>query len=261
MVAAPFITSTGADLVLNRLSAEVRTIGRLGLITDLSPIRVCDGSLDVNAVVALGGGASRASVCHIRCLHAKVYIADGARAIVTSGNLTAGAFFHNVEYGLEVTDENLAGEIRSHFADIQSVGTDVPQESLRQYAAVAGRVRETYERQSARIDPSLRSAFSHAVRQADDELIRLRLSGGAMHTVFARTVLMLLRRFGPLATETIHHHVKQLHPDLCDDSVDRVIDGKRFGKKWKHAVRTAQQQLKKRTEVAYDGRLWRIAGL
>lgn len=27
--------------------------------------------------------------------------------------------------------------------------------------------------------------------------------------------------------------------------MDRVIDGKRFGKKWKHAVRTAQQKLKR----------------
>jgi hypothetical protein len=62
-----------------------------------------------------------------------------------------------------------------------------------------------------------------------------------------------------MTTEDIHPLIKAIHPDLCDDSVDRVIDGKRFGKKWKHAVRTAQQQLKKRGVVRYDDGLWRFA--
>jgi hypothetical protein len=37
-----------------------------------------------------------------------------------------------------------------------------------------------------------------------------------------------------------------------------VIDGRRFGKKWKHAVRTAQHQLKKRGVIDHDGNLWFI---
>ena len=49
-----------------------------------------------------------------------------------------------------------------------------------------------------------------------------------------------------MSTEDLYSSIADLHPDLCDDSVDRVIDGKRFGKKWKHAVRTAQQQLKRK---------------
>jgi hypothetical protein len=61
-----------------------------------------------------------------------------------------------------------------------------------------------------------------------------------------------------LTTEELHPMIKAIHPDLCDDSVDRVIDGKRFGKKWKHAVRTAQQQLKKRGLICYEDGLWRL---
>jgi hypothetical protein len=52
--------------------------------------------------------------------------------------------------------------------------------------------------------------------------------------------------------------IQRIHADLCDDSIDRVIDGEHFGKKWKHAVRTAQQQLKKRGEIHLrDGR-WHL---
>lgn len=59
---------------------------------------------------------------------------------------------------------------------------------------------------------------------------------------------------------TVHMHpmIAAIHPDLCDDTVDRVIDGRHFGKKWKHAVRTAQQQLKDRGIVAYADKMWSI---
>jgi len=77
-----------------------------------------------------------------------------------------------------------------------------------------------------------------------------------MHTVFAQTILYLLGTLGPLTTVQLHARIAGIHPDLCDNTVDRVIDGKRFGKKWKHAVRTAQQQLKKRGVIALEEDRW-----
>jgi len=53
--------------------------------------------------------------------------------------------------------------------------------------------------------------------------------------------------------------IQQMPPDLCDGTVDRVIDGTRFGKKWRHAVRTAQQQLKKRGTIALINGAWTLA--
>ena len=103
----------------------------------------------------------------------------------------------------------------------------------------------------------IRRRFEESLRSAEDSLIRIRLAGGPVHTVFARTIEYLLRSHGVMATEGLHPLIKAIHPDLCDDSVDRVIDGKRFGKKWKHAVRTAQQQLKKRGVICYENGLWR----
>jgi len=77
-----------------------------------------------------------------------------------------------------------------------------------------------------------------------------------MHTIFATTICYLLEKHGPLTTRQLHPQIADLHPDLCDDSIDRIIDGKRFGKKWNHAVQTAQQHLKKPRKVEIIGGRW-----
>lgn len=61
-----------------------------------------------------------------------------------------------------------------------------------------------------------------------------------------------------LRTEELHPLIQLLHPDLCDDSVDRVIDGVHFDKKWKHCVRNAQQYLKRNGEIQFDGSRWHL---
>jgi hypothetical protein len=52
-----------------------------------------------------------------------------------------------------------------------------------------------------------------------------------------------------------------MHPDLCDDKLDRVIGGVNFGKKWKHLVRSAQQALKREGCIALDGSKWRLTAV
>jgi carbamoyl-phosphate synthase large subunit len=66
----------------------------------------------------------------------------------------------------------------------------------------------------------------------------------------------ILLRSGPRTTVDLHRMVQRIHPDICDDSIDRVIDGVHFGKKWKHYVRTAQQHLKKKDLVAHENGRW-----
>ena len=102
-----------------------------------------------------------------------------------------------------------------------------------------------------------RQDLARRLRGAEDEVLRARTAGRAPHAIFADAVLHVLRQ-GPRTTASIHSAIRAIHPDLCDDSVDRVIDGQRFGKKWKHAVRTAQQHLKKRGDAQYGNGLWSL---
>jgi phosphatidylserine/phosphatidylglycerophosphate/cardiolipin synthase-like enzyme len=195
-------------------------------------------------------------------LHAKVYIADDCAAIVTSGNLTTGGLVTNFEYGVAMDEPSLVRKVKHDIVEYAGLGAVLGDEQLVSFCEASDRVREAFRKQTASVAKRFRAEFEKQARIAEDQLIRLRLSGGAHHTVFAKTVLYLLKRHGPLETVEQHRLVQAIHPDLCDDSIDRVIDGQHFGKKWKHAVRTAQQQLKAAglIELGQDGRWVLTAG-
>jgi hypothetical protein len=61
-----------------------------------------------------------------------------------------------------------------------------------------------------------------------------------------------------MKTTAIHRAIQRIHPDLCDDSVDRVINGQHFGKKWKHSVRTAQVFLRRRGDIGHENGRWQL---
>ncbi|MEW6241693.1 MAG: hypothetical protein AB1564_12875, partial [Chloroflexota bacterium] len=94
-------------------------------------------------------------------------------------------------------------------------------------------------------------------RVVEDNLIRLRVKHKTTNSIFSDTLLYLLSQKS-MPTEELHLLVKEIHPDLCDDNFDRVIDGRHFGKLWKHQVRNAQAYLKRAGLIFYDeeNRLW-----
>src|SRR3954466_13202556 len=86
-MASPFITAEGSNVLTSNISKEVLERGLINLLTDLSPAHVCDGSLDAKAVERIIDAGPSSQLWHVPRLHAKVYVADDHRAIVTSGNL------------------------------------------------------------------------------------------------------------------------------------------------------------------------------
>ena len=260
-IASPYVTREGAELLLSEAGRDGRGIQDVTLLTNLSPDNVCNGSTDPAACKLLTDAVSGMRLYHLPRLHAKVYIGDTSGAIVTSANLTRGGLHLNYEYGLRVNDRVMVMAIRDDLGAYAKLGALIPGDRLGAYCVAAENVRRAFRQKLQRATKWASRQFEEALRTADDELIRLRLAGGAVHTVFARTILYLLRRYGPLATADLHPLVEQIHPDLCDNTVDRVIDGKRFGKKWKHAVRTAQQQLKSQGLVALVNERWRLVSV
>jgi hypothetical protein len=193
-------------------------------------------------------------------LHAKVYIADESSAIVTSGNLTASGLYRNKEYGVEIKERQLVGQIRSDLQEFSTLGAAVPIDKLWRYCEAIERLRSVFDHEFRAARSNLRGRFRAEIEPLEDDLLRLRLAEGPINTVFAGTIEYLLRSRGPLTTTDLHPLVAAIHPDLCDQSVDRVIDGKSFGKKWKHAVRSAQQRLKQQGRIAYVNGRWSLSG-
>lgn len=258
IICAPFVTRAGTDLVLMNLSERFKTIGRLTFLTDLSPLSVGRGATDPSAIRTLTVSLAESRLIHLPKLHAKVYIADSHRTIVSSGNLTAGGLYNNYEYGVESQDTNFINNLSGDLNAYSELGACLDSYQLDRYCELAARVRRAFEIEQIEIASESRRKFREAIRDAEDELIRTHLGKGAIHNVFAKTVLYLLKRHATLSTEDLHPLIEQIHPDLCDNREDRIIDGKRFGKKWKHAVRTAQQLLKRRGEIELRGGKWSL---
>jgi hypothetical protein len=260
LISSPYVGKEGVQLAVDNFPPGYQRDGRLVFLTDLSSRNIYQSATDPSALLSLCEQVSGAMVQHLPRLHAKVYVADNKSAIVTSANCAAGGLFRNYEYGVEVSDPSVVTSIRQDLEEYGALGARVPRERLELICTAAIQLRQLFRAANESVSQQFREAFQQRVEEAETELIRLRVGSGALHTVFGQTVLYLLRRYGRLTTEELHRHVSDIHPDLCDDSVDRIIDGKHFGKKWKHAVRSAQQQLKQRNQVSYDGEAWIATG-
>jgi hypothetical protein len=227
------------------------------LLTDLSRDNLLNGATDPDAIASLLDALPAAKVMFLPSLHAKVYVANADEAVITSSNMTANGLWHNLEYGVLIQDRDMVGRIRADITEYAELGSPIDAVQLRAFSVTARELRTLRQAAERSIRARLRREFDLRLREAEDEILRARAAGCAPHALFSQAILHILRH-GPLTTTEIHRRVKEIHPDLCDDTVDRVIDGQHFGKKWKHAVRTAQQHLKKQGQVELADSGWRL---
>lgn len=230
MVCSPFVGSAGTAFVQSHLPDGFSSFGRIDFLTNLSVKNLCQMSTDPRALQRLLQHFPNTTIHHIPGLHAKTYVVDDSHAILTSGNLTAGGLYRNLEQAIVISERDIVRTMRSHLAEFASLGANVPHSLLESYCRAIEPVLASLRNEQRRAQKAIRQSFERALQPIDDELIRIRLASGAMHTVFARTIEYLLRTRGPLKTVQMHPMISAIHPDLCDDTVDRVIDGRHFGK-------------------------------
>lgn len=256
LVVCPFLKRSGTNQIFAEFDRRsIQESVSITLITDLKPESVLAGTLDIDALTELGRGVPNLQVTHLPSVHAKVYVADCKKAIVTSGNLTRSGLQRNVEYGIALREEKIVREIRSDFEGYAMLGASISHDDLVALSLEMHDLKETFQRAQSSIRAQARRAFEARLESARTQLLRHRAKGTTTHAIFADSIMFLLRN-GPLMTSELQPLIQSLHPDLCDDSVDRVIDGVNFGKRWKHYVRNAQQHLKRNGEVLFDKGRW-----
>ena len=228
----------------------------VSVITNLRESSLLAASLDVTALARFADQVSRSDVVHLPALHAKVYIADTHAAIVTSANLTNGGLWRNREYGVLLRDEDVVSNLRRDLRDFAALGNVVERSMLKALAGETDRLRDAQVDAERSTDHEARARLRSLLADTRTLVLRARARGKTTTGILANTILYLLQHQGPLTTQAMHPLVQALHPDICDDDVDRVIDGVHFGKKWKHHVRNAQQQLRRQGRIVRqdDGR-------
>ena len=256
LLVSPFIKLQATDQVLADLQRrgvdrEIKVV----VLTNLRPESLLNGSTDIEALATLSKQLPQFELVHLPSLHAKVYVADNRAAVVTSANLTRPGITANLEYGVSFTDGRLVREIRRDFEAYSSLGATVGADDIEVILQETKELKRAFTNAERSIRASAKRAFREKLEAAHVRLLRQRAKERTTHAILADTILFVLGR-APLRTIDLHPLIQQLHPDICDDSVDRVIDGVHFGKKWKHYVRTAQASLKRTGRISFDGERW-----
>ncbi|GAB4500814.1 MAG: hypothetical protein Fur0035_03540 [Anaerolineales bacterium] len=227
------------------------------ILTDISLRTLVQGATDLSALLYLFENHHNVSVTYLPRIHAKVYIADRTSAIVTSANFTDGGQVKNFEYGIKINDSVFVQKIQNDIDGYKKLGANVTSNQLKEIQEQVESVRKVIQVEQKAIAQKIRLESLKLERDVEDNLIRVRVKHKSINSIFSETLLYLLSQ-KPMSTEELHALVKDIHIDLCDDTLDRIIDGKHFGKLWKHQVRNAQVTLRKAGLIVYDkeSRLW-----
>ena len=257
LLVAPYI----ARGPLERMSAilDPSRPPSISILTNLAADSMLQGSIDVESIASFCRRNPFTTVRHLPGLHAKAYVADDHLAIITSGNLTNSSLNRNYEYGVQITDSNVVKKISQDLQDYGSLGSDVSTTELDQIAEISGTLREKHDEtiKTARIE--VRREFEQQLEVVYESLRHVRARPGeSTHAIFARTILYMLGNVPLTTRQKINSSIEGIHPDLCDNSIDRVINGVHFGRKWKHMVINAQVFLRRKGLIKLDGRKWSL---
>ena len=257
ILVAPFITKEPLARLATSLGG--RNHPKIELLTNFAVDSLLQGSVDTSSVASFCRSFPNTKVRHLPGLHAKAYVADDEVAIITSGNLTHASLHLNYEYGIQISDSNLVRQIARDLRDYGALGSEVSLAELDQLTQIADALRARHAETLRAARLNVKKEFELQIEVAHEALRYLRAKPGeSTSSIFSRTIVYVLGN-GPLTTDQIHPLVEAIHPDLCDNTVDRVINGVHFGKRWKHWVRSAQQRLKAKGLVKYSDDKWFLA--
>jgi hypothetical protein len=259
LVASPYV---GQDAMMRLVQCIRPSPGlsfRVHLLTNLAVSSLLDGATEPSALAYLMEAIPASRITVVPRLHAKVYVADATCAVVSSANLTVSGLERNYEYGVRLNEPGLVRSLKRHLSRYARLGNTLTRARLAAIRGTTEDMRASYAKAVSSARSTFRREFNERLDRATTEVLRAWAEGKTTNSIFSQAVLYLLERRGPLTTKELHPLVQATHPALCDDSVDRVIEGVHFGKLWKHYVRNAQQFLKRRGLIGRDDRQWHLA--
>ncbi len=212
LLASPFIKSTVARMILNNRAqdADIR------FMTSFKLTNFYRNSSDIEALKSFMH--NNVKVRNYPRLHAKTYIFDSDKAIITSANLTLSGLKTNYECGILVQDTGTVGRLRSDFIRLFSdIDTTAPvtEEIISTTEQILLKVptekRITFEK-------SERDLFQDVSYEPEDDLydggvnpIRLSLSGWRLDVFDVITAIAK----STFSLDEVYTHEKQLqqtHP-------------------------------------------------
>lgn len=247
LVAAPYVKDSEAAWLcrLLRQDIEVLTLARMELQA------ISSSALDMEALLRLARMSPASKLIALPNLHAKVFVADEKYAIITSGNLTRSGLDTNIEYGVVLRERTLVRTVREDMLKFARLGSAVSPDAIADLLPLQTTLREAEAEVARNAPQEAKRRFDEIMWQAKPAFATMQVGNRSANAIFGEAVRMALAE-GPQPTSVIHERIRQMLPDFCDDTEDRIINGVHFGKKWKHNVRNAQQSLKSKGVIELD---------
>lgn len=254
-ISSPFINVAGVEILSNII--QMKSSINIFLLTNLTIQNIINRSNEPSALLELYKLFNQVKISSLGKLHAKVYIIDNEIGIITSANLTSGGLLNNFEYGILIEDKNVVSTIKNDMLKYFSFGNIFDKNLLEKINEESKKLYKIkYETDNLAKDTRLAQLLKKAAETIDSEILKNRIKGRTINAIFSDTIIFILKKKGSLSTDNLHLIIQSIHPDICDDSIDRIVEGQHFGKKWKHLVRSAQQSLKRKRLIYLKDGKW-----
>ena len=245
IIVSPYIRKREAEFVVNLLPKSAHII----VITHISKDSLLSGALEIEALKTLIKSCHDEMIINLKHLHAKIYIADKNRAIITSANLTTSGIDRNYEYGVGISHRADIRRICKHVDKYQNSGGIIRVSDLTTLSAALDNVSK--KQSVARTCGDAEKELQKSIASLDNKCHRLQGGENKPITLFKKAIRYFLRQRS-MTTHELYEEIEAVYPDLCANNIDYITNGHNYGKKWKHYLRAAQQGLKKSGEIDRD---------
>lgn len=196
MIVCPYIREAEANFVTNELSQKAQVL----TLTSLQVDSIVTGALEINGIRALANFSPNSRAINLPKLHAKVLVADAARAIVTSANLTSSGIDNNYEYGISVRGTRPVAKILSDLDMYGSIGAPISNfENLQKLAESAKKERQESENKTAHKCIALKQA----INSLEQECLSMQVGQKSKTAIFTDAIRYVLASSGAAKTKKL----------------------------------------------------------
>jgi HKD family nuclease len=243
---SPYINYGGVSILLDSIG---NTNGKsINILTNLSARNIIDNVTQPQALLKMYDAFKETTISSLDKLHAKIYIVDETLAVITSANLTYGGLISNFEYGVLIDDTESIKMIKRDVLDYATLGHIFDKTFITKIYEESQKIKQVQEKpDKERNDSELRLLIEQK-KKIDTLFIHRYENKETRHGIFVKTVLFLLQKHKQLTIIELYACVKDIHPEMCDDSIEYHNE-----KRWKIEVRQALFFWRKKGMVLGEG--------
>lgn len=213
LFASPFVKTNIATMILENKPPQ----SEISLLTSYRLNSFYRNSSDINALKSFL--KNNIDVRNYERLHAKTYIFDSQKAIITSANLTLGGLQNNYECGVLINDSNIVSKLKYDFLKMFTDNERVSVITEEILAVTEGILSNVPKEKKVQFEKSEKDLFPKVHYEPEDDLydggvetIREMLSGWRLDTFdvvsnIPESVFELDRVYA------YKQHFQELHPD------------------------------------------------